>query len=146
MRFFDRASELADLREIRKRSEDVAQFTVVTGRRRVGKTSLVMKSLEGETYVYLFVERKSEKDLCETFTREINEKLGDVVLGVPERFEEVFGALMKLAATRHLNVVIDEFQEFRKINIGIFSSIQKLWDLHKGRARINLVVTGKERP
>ena len=40
MRFFDRASELADLREIRKRSEDIAQFTVVTGRRRVGKTSL----------------------------------------------------------------------------------------------------------
>ena len=142
MRFFDRKRELADLQEIRERSEGVAQFTVVTGRRRVGKTSLVAKSLEGETYVYLFVERKSEKDLCETFTREINEKLGDVVLGVPERFEEVFGALMKLAATRHLNVVIDEFQEFRKINIGIFSSIQKLWDLHKGRARINLVVTG----
>jgi len=142
MRFFDRKRELADLQEIRERSEGVAQFTVVTGRRRVGKTSLVAKSLEGETYVYLFVERKSEKDLCETFTREINEKLGDVVLGVPERFEEVFGALMKLAATRHLNVVIDEFQEFRKINIGIFSSIQKLWDLHKCRARINLVVTG----
>lgn len=142
MRFFDRKRELADLQEIRERSEGVAQFTVVTGRRRVGKTSLVAKSLEGETYVYLFVERKSEKDLCETFTREINEKLGDVVLGVPERFEEVFGALMKLAATRHLNVVIDEFQEFRKINIGIFSSMQKLWDLYKERARINLVVTG----
>ena len=142
MRFFDRASELADLREIRKRSEDVAQFTVVTGRRRVGKTSLVMKSMEGETYVYLFVERKSEKDLCETFAREINEKLGDVMLGVPERFEDIFGALMKLAATRHLNVVIDEFQEFRKISVGIFSSIQKLWDLHKGKARMNLIVTG----
>ena len=142
MRFFDRKRELADLEEIRARSEEVAQFTVVTGRRRVGKTSLVVKSLEGETYVYLFVERKSEKDLCETFSREINAKLGDVVLGVPERFEEVFGALMKLAATRHLNVLIDEFQEFRKINVGIFSSIQKIWDLHKGRARINLIVTG----
>ena len=142
MRFFDRASELSDLREIRKRSEEVAQFTVVTGRRRVGKTSLVMKSLEGETYVYLFVERKSEKDLCETFAREINDKLGDVMLGAPERFEDIFGALMKLAATRHLNVVIDEFQEFRKINAGVFSSIQKLWDLHKGKARMNLVVTG----
>ena len=142
MKFFDRKSELADLQEIRERSEEVAQFTVVTGRRRVGKTSLVVKSLEGETFVYLFVERKSEKDLCETFTREINAKLGDVVLGVPERFEDVFGALMKLAATRHLNVVIDEFQEFRKINVGIFSSIQKIWDLHKGRARINLIVTG----
>ena len=142
MRFFDRKCELADLQEIRERSEEVAQFTVVTGRRRVGKTSLVVKSLEGETYVYLFVERKSEKDLCETFAREINAKLGDVVLGIPERFEEVFDAIMKLAATRHLNVVIDEFQEFRKINIGIFSSMQKIWDLHKGRARINLIVTG----
>ncbi len=142
MRFFDRARELADLREIRERSEEVAQFTVVTGRRRVGKTSLVVKSLDGETYVYLFVERKSEKDLCETFAREINEKLGDVVLGAPERFEDIFGALMKLAATRHLNVVIDEFQEFRKINAGVFSSMQKLWDLHKGRARMNLIVTG----
>lgn len=40
MRFFDRARELADLKEIRERSESVAQFTVVTGRRRVGKTSL----------------------------------------------------------------------------------------------------------
>ena len=87
MRFFDRKRELADLEEIRARSEEVAQFTVVTGRRRVGKTSLVVKSLEGGTYVYLFVERKSEKDLCETFSREINAKLGDVVLGVPERFE-----------------------------------------------------------
>ena len=39
MRFFDRARELADLKEIRERSESVAQFTVVTGRRWVGKTS-----------------------------------------------------------------------------------------------------------
>ena len=30
MRFFDRKSELADLQEIRERSEGVAQFTVVT--------------------------------------------------------------------------------------------------------------------
>ena len=111
MRFFDRARELADLKEIRERSESVAQFTVVTGRRRVGKTSLVVKSLEGEEYVYLFVERKSEKDLCETFVREINEKLGEVVFGTPERIEDVFLALMKIASTHHLNVVIDEFHE-----------------------------------
>ena len=142
MRFFDRARELADLKEIRERSESVAQFTVVTGRRRVGKTSLVVKSLEGEEYVYLFVERKSEKDLCETFVREVNEKLGEVVFGTPERIEDVFLALMKIASTRHLNVVIDEFQEFRKVNPSIFSSIQKTWDMHKDSARINLIVTG----
>lgn len=142
MRFFDRKSEIAELKEIAARSAEVAQFTVVTGRRRVGKTSLVLKALEGEEYVYLFVERKSEKDLCATFAKEINEKLGGVIFGEPTRFEEIFGALMKIAKTRHLNVIIDEFQEFKKINAAIFTSLQKLWDLNKTDARINLIVTG----
>ena len=69
MSFFNREAELAELHEIAARSEEVAQFTVVTGRRRVGKTSLVLKSLENETFVYLFVERKSEKDLCKSDAR-----------------------------------------------------------------------------
>ena len=142
MRFFDRQAEIAELREFASRSAEVAQFTVVTGRRRVGKTSLVLKALEGREYVYLFVERKSEKDLCATFVREINEKLGDVIFGEPTRFEEIFGALMKIARTRHLNVIIDEFQEFKKINAAVFTSIQKLWDLHKANAHINLIGTG----
>ncbi len=142
MRFFDRERELADLRTIRLRCGTAAQFTVVTGRRRVGKTSLVVKSLEGEPYIYLFVERKSEKDLCESFMREIEERYGDVILGTPDRFEQIFEALMKLSHTRQLNVVIDEFQEFRKINVSVFSSIQKLWDRYKDGARMNLIVTG----
>ena len=142
MRFFDRQEELGCLREILERSRKVAQFTVVTGRRRVGKTSLVVKALEKEVFVYLFVERKSEKDLCETFAREINDKLGDVILGEPSRFEQIFESLMKVSKTRHVNLVIDEFQEFRKVNMSVFSSMQKIWDLHKGEARMNLVVTG----
>ena len=142
MRFFDREQEIADLREIRERSAQVAQFTVVTGRRRVGKTTLVTKALEDRPFIYLFVERKSEKDLCETFTREINEVLDDVVLGAPGRFEEIFEALMKYSRKHPITVVIDEFQEFKKVNNGIFSTLQKLWDRYKQESRINLVVTG----
>ena len=51
MSFFNREAELAELHEIAARSEEVAQFTVVTGRRRVGKTSLVLKSLENGSYL-----------------------------------------------------------------------------------------------
>lgn len=142
MKFFDREQEIADLREIRERSAQVAQFTVVTGRRRVGKTTLVIKALEDCPFIYLFVERKSEKDLCETFVREINEVLDDVVLGAPGRFEEIFEALMKYSRKQPITVVIDEFQEFRKVNSGIFSTLQKLWDRYKQESRINLVVTG----
>ena len=71
MKFYDREQEIRKLREIERRSHEVAQFTVVTGRRRVGKSSLILKACEDFTFAYLFVERKSEKDLCEGFAAEL---------------------------------------------------------------------------
>ena len=44
MRFFDRTEEIAKLKEIEQRSHDTAQFTVITGRRSIGKTSLVRET------------------------------------------------------------------------------------------------------
>ncbi len=41
MKFFDREDKIEKLRAIRERSATKAQFTVITGRRRVGKTMLV---------------------------------------------------------------------------------------------------------
>ena len=45
MRFFGREIEIAELKRIREISHEASQFTVVTGRRRIGKTELVEKSL-----------------------------------------------------------------------------------------------------
>ena len=63
MRFFDRTEEIAFLRKIREMAKNNAQFTVVTGRRRIGKTSLVWKAYEDEPILYFFVARKAEGDL-----------------------------------------------------------------------------------
>jgi len=142
MKFFDREREIELLRNIERRSHDVAQFTVVTGRRRVGKTSLVLKAVENAKSAYLFVDRMSEKDLCEIFKHELEAQLGLIIHGTPERFTEVFEEILKYAYEHPISVIIDEFQEFRKINMSVFSGMQKLWDLNKGKARINLIVTG----
>lgn len=42
---------------------DHSKLTVLTGRRRIGKTSLILNALKDEAVVYLFVSRKSEADL-----------------------------------------------------------------------------------
>ena len=97
MRFYDRDMEIQRLREIRDRSEKAAQFTVVTGRRRVGKTSLVRKALGDGPLLYFFVGRKSEAELCESFQANVEEVLGDVVLGRATKFGELFESLMKLS-------------------------------------------------
>lgn len=61
MKFFDRTQQLAELREIKKRTEDNhSMLTVVTGRRRIGKTTLIDKAMDGEPYLYFFVGKKNE--------------------------------------------------------------------------------------
>ena len=110
MRFFDRTEEIASLREIRRMSKDNAQFTVVTGRRRIGKTYLVWKAYEDEPILYFFVARKAEGDLCEDYRLEIESKLGIPTMGRAEHFADVFEFLMKLSTERPITLFIDEFQ------------------------------------
>ena len=142
MIFFDRSEEMDSLRRIRGLSEKQAQFTVVTGRRRIGKTSLVRKAYEEENLVYFFVGRKSEPDLCEDFCREIGEKLPGTLIGWVDRFADIFELLMKLSCQRQITLFIDEFQEFFRVNKSVYSDMQRLWDLYKDRSRMNLIVCG----
>ena len=67
MKFFDRKKEIAKLRAIRDRARSGACFTVITGRRRVGKTELVKQAFGDRPYLYLYVVRSAEADLCDGF-------------------------------------------------------------------------------
>ncbi len=142
MRFFDRTEEIASLREIRRMSKDNAQFTVVTGRRRIGKTFLVWKACEDEPILYFFVYRKAESDLCEDYRLEIGNKLGIPTMGRAEHFADVFEFLMKLSIERPITLFIDEFQEFFRVNKSVYSDMQRIWDMYSPKARINLIVCG----
>lgn len=142
MRFFDRKEEIASLNEILELSRSNAQFTVVTGRRRIGKTSLVWRAYENESILYFFVARKAESDLCSDYVREIENKLGIPTMGRVERFPEIFEYLMKLSVERPITLFIDEFQEFFKVNKSIYSDMQRIWDMYHTKAHINLIVCG----
>ena len=142
MRFFDRTEEIASLKEILGLSKSNAQFTVVTGRRRIGKTSLVWKAYEKEPILYFFVARKAESDLCADYIQEIENKLTIPTMGRVERFPEIFEYLMKISIERPITLFIDEFQEFFKVNKSVYSEMQRIWDMYHTKARINLIVCG----
>ncbi|MEK7699768.1 MAG: hypothetical protein AAB332_05135 [Planctomycetota bacterium] len=47
MEFYNRTSELKELRLIYSQSQNMARMTVITGRRRVGKTMLALEFTKG---------------------------------------------------------------------------------------------------
>lgn len=143
MKFFGRHNEIKELQETRRLSLQTARFTIVTGRRRSGKTSLLIKAYEDvQDMLYFFVARKTEAELCKDFVEEITSKLQLPVLGEVVRFADIFKYLLQLSKDRPLTLIIDEFQDFKRVNPSVFSDMQKIWDLNKQVAHINLVVCG----
>lgn len=142
MRFYDREQEIAFLRKTRETAKKAARFTVVTGRRRIGKTTLVREAYKDQPFVYFFVARKAESELCEVYLEEISEKLGIPMLGSSRHFSDIFRYLMELSVTQSFTLVIDEFQDFFRVNKAVFSEMQDIWDKYEKTSRVNLIVCG----
>ena len=89
MKFFGREVELKELRKVREFSLEKSRFTVLTGRRRVGKTELSREAFDdGKTpYVNLPITRQPEVTLCAQLQDEVENEI-DIVCE-----DEVSGSL-----------------------------------------------------
>jgi AAA+ ATPase superfamily predicted ATPase len=142
MKFYDRTNELETLAQIEKQSAETACFTIMVGRRRIGKTALLLHSAAGKRMLYLFVSRNSEAVLCSQFQQQAYEALGLQIYGNISRFADLFEHLLIFAQQEHYTLIIDEFQDFDTINRAIFSEIQNLWDRYKDRVKLNFIACG----
>ena len=137
-------NQLLDMQ--RQAFEDYSRFVVLTGRRRVGKTSLVTKLME-ETKelapsLYFFVGRKTEAVLVKSFYEEVRAKLDEYVPEGIVTFRGLMQLLLEIGKRRRFTLFIDEFQEFDNVNAGVFSDMQELWDRYKKETHVCLVVSG----
>lgn len=142
MKFYNRENELAKLNAIVEKSKINAQFTYVVGRRRIGKTSLILKSVKNHLFLYFFVSRKSEQILCLDFKEEFERKMDEKIYGSFSQFSHLFEFLVHRSKKMEFTLVIDEFQEFQNINPSIMSDIQRIWDLNKNESKLNFIVCG----
>lgn len=145
MKFYNRQAEIAELKRIEALSFNRnSRMTVLTGRRRIGKTSLVRETFKDSDapMLYFFTGRKTEAALVDDFVIEIQNKM-DVY--IPQGLHTATGVLrhlFELAKTTRFTLVIDEFQEFRTINQSLFSDLQNLWDTYRQDTHINLILSG----
>lgn len=141
MKFYDRKLETEMLQEIEELSSEYAQMTMMVGRRRVGKTTLLKNAFIKTPVLYFFVGRKNEVLLCEEFAHEVEMRLNEP-LGQFTSFAQLFKVIMQLSKRLNFTLIIDEFQEFRNLNPSVFSDMQNIWDSTKEESRINLVLCG----
>ena len=142
MRFYDRETEFDTLRKNWDQSASHSMMTTMIGRRRIGKTALLLKSIEGQKSLYLYVSKDNEQMLCSKFQQQAERQLGLHIHGKMTSFGALFEELMQYGHENHYTLIIDEFQNFLGINKAIPSEIQDVWDRHKEGTTVNLILCG----
>ncbi len=142
MKFYNRENELAELATLYTQADSTGRMTVLTGRRRVGKTLLALESAKGHKRLYLFVSKKAETLLCQEYIEEIRRNFTLPIIGEIRHFRDVFTLLIELSRTERFTLIIDEFQEFFSINPAVYSELQKIWDLNKATCKLNVIFIG----
>lgn len=142
MKFYDREKELQILRRNWEKSEQKSFFTVMMGRRRIGKTALLLRTQKEQRMLYLYVSKDNEHVLVEKFQRMAAEALGLQIYGRMESFAQFFETLMQYGRDNHFTLVLDEFQNLLKVNPAIPSHIQDIWDRYHTSTHVNLIACG----
>ena len=140
MKFYNREKELKNLKKVEQASKESAKMTIIVGRRRIGKTTLIKEAYPEK--LYLFVSKKNEALLCEEFIKIVEHQLEVKIFGEIKKFKELFEYLMELSTQRAFTLIIDEFQEFLSINSSLYSDMQNIWDSYKNRSQMNLILSG----
>lgn len=144
MKFYDREKELGILQTNWEQSTEQGRLTVLVGRRRVGKTTLLTRSaVYGEQpLLYLYVSKDNERVLTEKFQEAAQQALGLQIYGRMDTFAQFFELLLRYGQQNHFTLVLDEFQNFLKVNPAIPSHIHDLWDRYHEKSKVNMVACG----
>lgn len=142
MKFYNREKELEILKKNWELSAQHSIMTTLIGRRRTGKTSLLLKSVEGEKHLYLYISKDNEQLLCSKFQSLAEQVIGLHIYGSILTFRELFTILMNFGKQHHFTLIIDEFQNLLNVNPAIPSEIQDIWDRTKDDTKVNLILCG----
>lgn len=142
MKFYDREKEINELQRIDDLSYQASQFTVLIGRRRTGKTTLMAEALKDRTYLYFFIGKKAEQIQCAEFQKQVESVLGLHIHGQTTSIALLLEDILIFSKTKKVTVIIDEFQRLADIGEGVISDIQRVWDKHHAEAHIHLIACG----
>lgn len=139
MTFYDREAELEAL-ETAYESEE-AEYFVVYGRRRIGKTALLKKFCEDRPHIYFLAAQESEQRQREKFVEQIAAHVDERPPRI-EGWEDALAYLAEKLQNDRLLVVIDEFPYLVAENDSLPSYFQSFIDEQLSATDSMLVLCG----
>ncbi|MFH1359244.1 MAG: ATP-binding protein [archaeon] len=139
MKFVNRDKELKFVRECEQLSENKLFSLCIYGLRRVGKTRLILESIDKDD-IYFFVNKdKGSESLLKEYERLLKDKKILTELETFRNWDDFFDILFNRFKG---NIVFDEFQNFVHIDKSVFGILQKNIDINENNKGINIIFSG----
>ncbi|MEI8132366.1 MAG: ATP-binding protein, partial [Leptolinea sp.] len=121
-----------------------AEFFVLYGRRRVGKTELLAHFCEGKRSIFFVSDLGSEKSLRTSLSAAVNTTLfgPNQMNEVYSTWEDLLHALAQAAQSERLVVVLDEFPYLLTAHPPLTTILQRVWDQTLKNSQIMLILCG----
>jgi len=142
MTFIGRIEEMKAFEE--RANSGKAEFVVVYGRRRIGKTELVRQVVSKHEGLLLIGREESKKLQLHRFSKDLADHFGDELLRKQplDNWDAFFEYLYQKAKDRPLILALDEFPYMVKEDHSLPSLVQDMWDNKLSRTRLFLVLLG----
>ena len=140
IQFVDRERELEYLNGIWE--ENAFRLVILYGRRRVGKTELLKKFLEGKRGAYILLTNESMRENIKYIKDALADALQEEYIRKleVENLYDLF-KFVKFGKKRFV-IILDEFPFLMEINPGILSTFQKIVDEILSKANVMLILCG----
>lgn len=138
--FKNRFDELQRLERIYR--EGGFQLFIVYGRRRVGKTTLLLEFVKNKPAIFYVAEEQNDKLALESFSRAVLDHFKVRYFESFDSWEKLFLFLAERAEKQRIAVVIDEFPYLVNSNPGLPSLLQRLVDHRLKDTNLFLILCG----
>ncbi len=141
--FFGRKQELSLLNACFK--EKKSHFSVIYGRRRIGKTALIEKYCTGKHAFNYTALKTTKSQQIQNFLSDLSIFAKDpLIASAPyTSWRDIFELMLTYLPKRKTIIVLDEFQWMCQSDHSLLSVIQMMWDKHWQKSKhIHLILCG----
>ena len=147
MQFFGRTEEIKRLQNQLSavQSQHESRMVCLMGRRRVGKTTLLLKAFENKRCLVLYLYVPNRCTLNELVRAWLDQVVEIFKLPFPPAVQtptDVLQVVMHLSKDAPCVIIIDECQELNQMDPAFWGKLQELWDRCRQSSRTLLVMSG----
>lgn len=141
-KFIDREAETATLEN--EYARNGSSLVILYGRRRVGKTSLINKFIEGKNALFFLASEESEAQNRESFKQRAADFINSSLLrhAAVSNWDVIFKAIIDTEFDKKPIIVMDEFQYIGKSNPAFPSIFQRIWEESLKNKSVMVILCG----